>query len=211
MSERERRKSLKDLKPSDFSLKDGSIRFIWAFTAELCSQSASSFSRPICRARVSRPVASALWWTARRRRCGSPGPGDVRAALPVFGRCGPARRERVVRVELVARGGERLRGRARHADPDDVAAEPLAALGERNVVGVARDDHDVGEVGQAEHVLDGVDGEADVGAVLRVGGGREQLHQVDGARHELAAVDALTGDDQSAYARVSTRVPNDAA
>ena len=41
-SERDRRKSLKDRKPSDFSLNDGSIRFICAFTAELCSQSTSS-------------------------------------------------------------------------------------------------------------------------------------------------------------------------
>ena len=44
MSLRERRKSLKDRKPSDLSLNDGFIRFIWALTTELCSQSASSFS-----------------------------------------------------------------------------------------------------------------------------------------------------------------------
>jgi hypothetical protein len=41
---RERRKSLNERNPSDFSENDGSMRFIWAFTAELCSQSASSFS-----------------------------------------------------------------------------------------------------------------------------------------------------------------------
>jgi hypothetical protein len=50
-SERDRRESLKDLNPKDFSLNDGSIRFICALTAELCSQSTSSFSRPIRSAR----------------------------------------------------------------------------------------------------------------------------------------------------------------
>src|SRR6201999_1349494 len=57
-SVRERRKSLKDLKPKDFSLNDGSIRFIWALTAELCSQSTSSFSVPIRSARISKAVAA---------------------------------------------------------------------------------------------------------------------------------------------------------
>ena len=60
-----------------------------------------------------------------------------------------------------------------------------------HVVGVARDDHDVREVGQAEHVLDGVDGEADVGAVLGVRRGGEELHEVDRARDELRAVDRV--------------------
>src|SRR6185369_17687148 len=58
-SDRDRRKSLKDRNPEDFSLNDGSIRFICAFTAELCSQSASSYSSPICNARVSSAVAAA--------------------------------------------------------------------------------------------------------------------------------------------------------
>ena len=58
-SERERSKSLKDLNHRDFSLNDGSIRFICALTTELCSQSTSSFSRPIRSPRVSRPVAAA--------------------------------------------------------------------------------------------------------------------------------------------------------
>ena len=34
---RERRKSLNDRNPRDFSLNDGSMRFICALTAELCS------------------------------------------------------------------------------------------------------------------------------------------------------------------------------
>ena len=58
MSERDRRKSLKDLKPKDFSLNDGFIRVICTLTAELCSQSTSSFSVPIRSARVSRAVAT---------------------------------------------------------------------------------------------------------------------------------------------------------
>ncbi len=62
-SPRDRRKSLNDLKPKAFSLKDGSIRFIWPLTAELCSHSASSFSWPIRRARSSKPVAAA-WVSA---------------------------------------------------------------------------------------------------------------------------------------------------
>ena len=72
--------------------------------------------------------------------------------------------------------------------PDDVAPEAFAALGQRDVVRVARDDHHVGEVRQPEHVLDGVDGQPDVGAVLAVGRGRKQLHQVDGAPDQLAAI-----------------------
>ena len=59
MSARERRKSLNDLKPNDFSENDGSIRFICPLTAELCSHSASSFSKPICSARISNAVAAA--------------------------------------------------------------------------------------------------------------------------------------------------------
>jgi hypothetical protein len=38
------------------------------------------------------------------------------------------------------------------ADSDDDAAEALATLHERDVVGVARDDDDVGDVAQPEHV-----------------------------------------------------------
>lgn len=46
----------------------------------------------------------------------------------------------------------------------------------------------MGEVGEPEHVLDRVDGQPDVGAVLAVCGRREQLHQVDGTADELLAV-----------------------
>ena len=74
---------------------------------------------------------------------------------------------------------------------DDEPAEALAALRERHVVAVAGDDHDVREVGQAEHVLDSVDREADVGAVLRVRRRGEQLHEVDGARDQLRAVEGV--------------------
>jgi hypothetical protein len=106
-------------------------------------------------------------------------------------RIGRHTRKRVVRVELVARRGERLRRRARDADAHDDATQPLAALRERDVVAVAGDDHDVGEVGEAEHVLDGVDGQADVGAVLRVRRRGEQLHEVDGARDQLRTVERV--------------------
>ena len=192
-SDRDRRKSLKDLKPNDFSLNDGSIRFICALTAELCSQSTSSFSRPIRSARVSSPVAAA---------CGSGVLGflgGLRLALrPPSVRLGRARRacrlehrnpgQRVVDDELVARRRQRPARRAGHADAHDVPAQPLAALRQRDVVGVAGDDHHVGQVGQPEHVLDGVDGQPDVGAVLAVRGGREQLHQIDRAADQLPAV-----------------------
>ena len=79
----DRKKSLKDLNPKDFSLNDGSIRFICALTAELCSQSASSFSRPIRSARVNRPVAAA---------CGSGGGGSSASAslAPLARRFGAA-------------------------------------------------------------------------------------------------------------------------
>jgi hypothetical protein len=50
------------------------------------------------------------------------------------------------------------------------------------MVTVTGDDDDVGEVGEAEHVLDGVDGEPDVGAVLGYAAAEEQLHEIDGAR-----------------------------
>jgi hypothetical protein len=60
-------KSLNDLKPKALSLNDGSIRFIWALTAELWSHSASSFSWPMRSARSSSPVAAA---------CGSAGDGS---------------------------------------------------------------------------------------------------------------------------------------
>ncbi|CAG6849258.1 hypothetical protein PICSAR110_00001 [Mycobacterium avium subsp. paratuberculosis] len=110
-----------------------------------------------------------------------------------FGRRGGAvqRRypgQRVVDDELVARRRQRPARRAGHPDADHVPAQPLAALGQRNVVGVAGDDHHMRQVGQPEHVLHCVDGQPDVGAVLAVGGGREQLHQVDRAGHQLAAI-----------------------
>ncbi len=93
--------------------------------------------------------------------------------------------QRVVRLELVAGGGQRLRRRPRHTDTDHVAAEALASLGERDVVRVTGDDDDVREVGQAEHVFDGIHGEADIRPVLGVGRGGEELHQIHGARDEL--------------------------
>src|SRR5690606_3310056 len=83
--------------------------------------------------------------------------------------------------------------RPRDADADDEPAEPLAALSERDVVGVARDDDDVGDVVEPEEVLDDIHGEADVGAVLG-GGGREQLGQVDGAVDGLALVARIHGN-----------------
>src|SRR5699024_6306448 len=73
----------------------------------------------------------------------------------------------LVGFELVAGGGEGFRGRAGHAHRDDIAAQAAAALREGDVVGVAGDDHHVGEVRHEVEVLDGVDGQADVGAVLR--------------------------------------------
>src|SRR5690606_29186662 len=76
---------------------------------------------------------------------------------------------------------------------DDVASEALAALGERHVVAVACDDHDVREVGQAEHVLDGIHRESDVGTVLRIGGGGEQLHEIYRTGDELRAVLGVHG------------------
>ena len=96
--------------------------------------------------------------------------------------------QRVVDDELVARRGQRLARRAGHPDAHHVPAQPLAALRQRDVVGITRDDHHVGEVGQPEHVLDGVDRQPDVGAVLAVRRGREELHQVDGAANQLPAV-----------------------
>src|SRR5699024_11788533 len=97
----------------------------------------------------------------------------------------------LVGFELVAGGGEGFRGRAGHAHRDDIAAQAAAALREGDVVGVAGDDHHVGEVRHEVEVLDGVDGQADVGAVLRIGRGGEQLHEVHGAGDELAAVDRV--------------------
>ena len=63
---RERRKSLNDRNPRDFSENDGSIRFIWALTAELCNQSASCFSygMPFMTAKM---VASAVLLCGVRR------------------------------------------------------------------------------------------------------------------------------------------------
>ena len=154
------------------------------FTADACCHSASSLSLSRRSARSSR---SADGSTAGLAAAGARGGGIL---LLLHRRAGDAGK-RVVRVELVARRGERLRGGAGDAHADDEAAEALAALRERDVVGVAGHDDDVGQVGQAEHVLDGVDGETDVGTVLGVRGGREQLHEVDRARHELRAVDGV--------------------
>ena len=184
---RERRKSLNDRNPSDFSQNDGSIRFICALTAELCSQSASSFSVADPQRALQQRGRRGLrvGHRARARRVGRP---SSRASRGLLRRLGATRDagQRVVGDELVAGGGERPAGGAGDADADDVAAEPLAALRQRDVVGVAGDDHDVGEVGQPEHVLDGVDRQPDVGAVLAVRGRGEQLHEVDRAGDELA-------------------------
>ena len=49
------------------------------------------------------------------------------------------------------------------------------------------------QIGQAEHVLHRVDGEADVGAVLGVGGGGEELNEIDGLRDQLTAVHGVDG------------------
>ena len=100
---------------------------------------------------------------------------------------GIRREQRVVVGELVARRGERPARAAGDADAHDVASEALGLLRERDVVGVARDDDDVREILEAEHVFDGVDSEPDVGTVLR-GREREQLHEVDCTVDELAAV-----------------------
>src|SRR3546814_18750256 len=63
-------------------------------------------------------------------------------AGPIFGGRGGDARERVVRVELVARGRERLRRGPRDPHPDDEASQSTAALGQRHVVEVAaHDDH----------------------------------------------------------------------
>ena len=90
--------------------------------------------------------------------------------------------QRVVGDELVAGGGQRTAAGSGDSDADDVATQPLAALSEGDVVGVAADDHDVGQVRKPEHVLDRVDRKPDVGSVLAVGGGREQLDKVDSTR-----------------------------
>jgi hypothetical protein len=124
------------------------------------------------------------------------GGGGIRLLL-VAGR-GRHTRKRVVRVELVARRGERLGRRAGDADAHDDATQTLAALRERHVVAVAGDDHDVGEVGQAEHVLDGVDGQADVGAVLRVRRRGNSCTRSTARATSCERYNALTGDDQSA-------------
>ena len=93
------------------SLNNGSIRFICALTAELCSQSTSSFSKPI------RRRASAVRWRrpAGRAASGSLGlaawPRRPASAWPRPPRPGPARapepRQRVVDDEVVAGGRER--------------------------------------------------------------------------------------------------------
>ncbi len=61
-------------------------------------------------------------------------------------------------------------------------------MGQCDVVGVACDDDHVRQVGQPEHVLDGIDGQPDIGAVLGVGGRGEELHEIDRAADQLAAV-----------------------
>ncbi len=101
-SERDRRKSLNDLNPNDFSLNDGSIRFICALTAELCSHSTSSFSRPICRARVSNAVACSLRVGLLLLSCGCASAAGVLARGVRVGMPGNG----VVDDELVARGGQ---------------------------------------------------------------------------------------------------------
>ena len=100
-------------------------------------------------------------------------------------------RQRVVGDELVARGGQRPAAGTGHADADHVAAQSLAALGERDVIRVAPDDDHMGQVGQPEHVLDRIDGQPDVGAVLAVTGCRKQLHQIDCAADELTMVSGV--------------------
>src|SRR4029077_9192221 len=92
----------------------------------------------------------------------------------------------IVADDLVAGGGERPADRTGDADADDVAAEPLAALGEGDVVGIACDDDHVGQVGQPEHVLDRIDRQPDVGPVLAVRGGGEELNEVDRTAYKLA-------------------------
>ena len=98
-----------------------------------------------------------------------------------------------------------------NADAHDIAAQPFTPLRQRDVVGIAGNDHYMGEVGQPEHVLHGVDGQPDVGAVLAVGRGREQLNQVDGPADQLLAV---FGIDLCRPVRVGPgqhQVPNDDA
>ncbi len=102
-------------------------------------------------------------------------------------------RQGVVGLELVARRREGFRRGPRDAHADDVAAQAPAALREWHVIGVARNDHDMREVGEPEHVFDGIHREADVGAVLRVRRGGEELHEIDRAGDELAAVDRVHG------------------
>jgi hypothetical protein len=97
-------------------------------------------------------------------------------------------RQRIVGDELVACGGQRPADRTGDADADDITAEPLAALCQGDVVGITGDDDDVGEVGQPEHVLDGVDRQPDVGPVLGVGRRGKELHQVDRSADELTLV-----------------------
>ena len=177
-------KSEKLLCPSAFSLNDGSSRLMRLLTAEACCQSASSLSLSSRSARSSRSAdGSAAGLRAR-----------VRGAAASFfcstvGRATPGSASYASNWSHAAASDFAVEPAT--PTPDDEPAEPLAALRERDVVGVARDDHDVGEVGEAEHVLDGVDREADVGAVLRVGRGGEQLHEVDRARDELRPVDRV--------------------
>ncbi len=66
-------------------------------------------------------------------------------------------------------------------------------MGERNVVGVASHDHNVRDVGQAKHVLDNVDGQADVRPILRIHRRRKQLGQVDRPPNELLLVLRVRG------------------
>ena len=59
----------------------------------------------------------------------------------------------------------------------------------------------MGQVGEAEHVLDCVDSQPDVGPVLAVCGRRKQLDQIDRTADELAVV---TGVDLGGPIRIRT-------
>ena len=115
----------------------------------------------------------------RDRLCGCRGSGLVVDEVAVV-------------AELVAGVLEGGAGRSLHADADHGASQPAGALRERNVVRVTGHDHDVGDVAQPEEVLDDVDGEPDVGAVLRAGG-VEELHQIDSPIHQLLLVARVCG------------------
>ncbi len=96
--------------------------------------------------------------------------------------------DRVIQLELITGRNQRGTRAARHSDADDEAPEPLAALCERDVVGVAGHDHHMGEVRQPEQVLQHIDREPDVCAVLEGLRRREQLGEVDGAIDQLVPI-----------------------